>query len=119
MRKAMMTLVGIATILTANASMASDTFAKVAGLRIAVGSPATGVIEIDRDPSSIPACASYTTGNGAHGRWFAVDLSTDGGREVFKLATAAFLAGKSVRVVGANGCTVNTNKEDLSNLYVL
>src|SRR5262249_2101975 len=69
-------------IFIAGVSSASDTSGtKIMEVRVGIGSPSTGVIEIDRDPSSIPACATYSRNNNFHGRWFAVDLSTDGGRE--------------------------------------
>jgi hypothetical protein len=119
MRKGIGTLLAAAGILVASVSFASDTHGtRVVQTRIGIGSPSVGIIQIDRDPANIPACATYTTGNNAHGRWFAVDLSTDGGREAFRLAMAAQLAGKPVRMTGSGTCTVNSNKENVSGLYM-
>ena len=103
----------------AQSSGASDTFNTViVEVRVGIGNPSVGVIQIGVDPANRPACATYSTGNNFFGRWFAVDLSTDGGREALKLALAAQLAGKKVRLTGTGTCTVNTNKENLSSLYV-
>src|SRR6266581_85617 len=92
----------------AGASNASDNFnTTVVEVRIAIGNPSVGVIQIGQDANNRPTCATYSTGNNFFGRWFAVDLSTDGGREAVKAALAAQLAGKRVRVTGSGTCTVN------------
>lgn len=107
-----------ALLVTATASAATDQYSTIASARVGIGSPATGIIEMADNSSSKPACATYSQGGGALGRWFAVDLSTDGGKEAMKLAQAALLSGKQVRITGSGTCTVNSNKENLSAIYL-
>jgi hypothetical protein len=112
-------MVVVASLFVAASGSASDNLnTTIVEVRVAIGSPSVGVIQIDRDPGNIPACGTYTTGNNAHGRWFAMALNTDGGREALRVATAAQLSGKKVRVTGTGGCLVNANKEDLSSIYM-
>jgi hypothetical protein len=109
----------VAGVLVTSSVSASDNLnTTIVEVRVAIGNPSVAVIEIDRDPAAIPSCATYTTGNNFHGRWFAMALNVDGGREALHVATAAQLAGKKVRVTGTGGCLVNTNKEDLSAVYM-
>jgi hypothetical protein len=103
---------------TTTASATTDQFTHVASVRTAISTGSVGIIEMTENSLSKPACATFTQGGGAAGRWFAVDLSTDGGREALKVAQQALLAGKSVRITGSGTCTVNTNKEDLSAIYM-
>jgi hypothetical protein len=103
------------TVATAYAANA-DATAYVTDVRVGIGTPSVGVIGIAVVPAVRPTCATY--GGSRAGAYFGVDLSTDGGREALRLATAAQLSGKLVRVVGAGVCTANSNKEDLAQIYL-
>jgi hypothetical protein len=116
MKKPCSLLVALGTLFIASTSSATDTQnTRVASVRVGIGTPSSGIIEIEASPSGRPGCSNYGDGSG---RYFAVDLSTDGGREALKLATAAQLAGSTIRVQGTGSCTVNSNKEDLLAIYV-
>ena len=109
----------LAGLLVATTSDASDTHnTKIVEVRVSIGTPSVGVIEMGHDAVNPPACASYSTGGGFKGRWLAVNLNTDGGREAMKVAVAAQLSGKNVRVTGSGSCLINSNKEDLSSIYM-
>lgn len=71
-------------------------------------------IVVVNNVSSPPGCSTHQS----NGRSFAISLSTEGGRETARLATAAFLAGRNVKIVGGGTCTVHGNKEDLTDIYL-
>lgn len=103
---------GAAFFMLGVAQAASDEHgATVTMLRVSHSDTAT--ITFNKTPSGAPVCATYDNGS-----TLAVDISTNSGREWFKLATAAFLAGKTVRFVGSGTCTVHPTKEDLASLYM-
>jgi hypothetical protein len=109
----------VAGLFVAAASSASDTHnTTIVEVRVSIGTPSVAVLEMGNDAVSKPACATYSTGGGFAGRWLAMDLSTDGGREAMKVALSAQLSGKRVRVTGSGTCTINSNKENLSSIYV-
>jgi hypothetical protein len=75
----------------------------------------SAVITFDKVPASgKPACATYNTS----GQNLGISLATDGGREMFRVAMAAYLAGKRLEWQGTGACTAHSNKEDIGTLYV-
>jgi len=103
---------------TASATLLTDQVTHIASVRVAIGSPSVGVIEMTEDSAARPTCSTFSQGGGTVGRFLAIDLSSDGGRESLKLAQEALLAGKSVRIVGTGFCTISTAKENLSQIYM-
>lgn len=113
---------GILGVCTSLATVAATSFAAtdtsnvhIVETRIAIGTPSVGVIAMDGAAASgsVPACATYN----ASGRWLTVDIGTDGGREVMKIAVAAQLSGKLVRITGSGTCI--GNKESVASIYML
>jgi hypothetical protein len=72
-----------------------------------------GIITLDKNDANRPSCASYNSGKS-----FTVDFGSDAGRETYKLAVAAFLAGKSVAVTGTGLCNQQSNKESVDVLTI-
>jgi hypothetical protein len=102
----------LAILSTSIAQAASDEFnAHIVMVRVDATDDA--IITFDKVPAGKPTCATYDSGKA-----LTADLATNSGRELFRLATAAYLAGKTVRFVGAGTCTIHSNKEDLSSLHV-
>lgn len=88
--------------------------ARVVRLRVDTSNN-SAVITFDKiAPSGKPACATYN----ANGNNLGISLTTEGGREMFRVAMAAYLAGKRLDWVGAGTCTAHVNKEDILTLYV-
>lgn len=105
-----------AVALVAGAATAASDVSNARILQVRTDDNGTGTISFDTfSGSGRPSCATFDSSSGRH---LAVSLATIFGRETLKLAMAAQLAGKRVRYVGNNVCTVHSNKEDLGTLYV-
>jgi hypothetical protein len=104
-----------ALTLTAGVALAAPsniTGAKILSLR-ADPFNGQGIINIDLNDANRPACATYNSGKS-----FTVNFSSDAGREAYRLAMAAFLAGRTVDITGTGACTQQANKEALDVLTV-
>src|SRR5688572_20305560 len=94
---------------TASAGEVDNTL--ISYLRVAGDTLTIVVVE---NVSSPATCSTHSS----NGRSFAVDLTTTGGKEIARLVTAAFLAGRPVKIVGTDLCTINSNKETTSDVYL-
>ncbi|HKY35616.1 MAG TPA: hypothetical protein VJN18_06755 [Polyangiaceae bacterium] len=104
-----------ALTLTAGVALAAPsniTGAKILSLR-ADPFNGQGIINIDLNDPSRPACATYNSGKS-----FTINFSSDAGRETYRLAMAAFLAGRTVDITGTGACTQQSNKEAIDVLTV-
>jgi hypothetical protein len=102
-------------VLTAGIALAAPsnvTGAKIVSVR-ADPFNGQGIVSLDTSDPNRPSCATFNSGKS-----FTVSFSTDAGREAYKLAMAAYLAGKTVSVTGTGACTQQSNKEAIDVLVV-
>jgi hypothetical protein len=116
LRRLLLGLSGMAIALVAGGAYGASDVSNARIVQLRVDDNSTATISFDTSPGSgRPGCATYDSSSGKH---LSLSLATDFGRETFKLASAAHLAGKRVRFLGSNGCNHHPNKEDLVTLYV-
>jgi hypothetical protein len=94
----------------AQAAASDVSNAKIVQIRVTNGDDA--IVTFNKDGTE-PSCATFD-----NGRSLGVDLTTNTGREQLKIATAGYLAGKTFRFIGKGTCVVQSNKEDLQDIFM-
>lgn len=79
---------------------------------IRIDSTGKGIIYLSSNISGSPTCSTFPAS-------MSFNTNTDGGRAIYSAAMSAYLANKTVEVIGTNSCSIYAGAvEDLATIYL-